>query len=334
MKVAAGAVLLIAALAAACGAAARQQGDLVVLTPTALSADATTAPPEATPLPGSTGTARAPRPTRVAPQMRSSGCGVPASPGDSIGEVDTPDGPRSYRLHVPKGYDPRRAAALVLSFHGYAQTAEQQDAYSELPALSDAKGFVLVTPEGGGSPQGWSIVGNWDEWTGMDDVAFVSTLVQKLSSTLCLDSRRVYATGHSNGAEMASQLACFLPGLIAAAAPVSGAIFQDCEGSGVPIIAFQGTEDWNVPYEDSAGGVERWVAHNGCPAEPDVSAPANGVELRSWKCPGGDVQFYVLDGVGHVWPGGNTSRGGVGEPSDALNASELMWEFFRTHPKR
>jgi polyhydroxybutyrate depolymerase len=265
--------------------------------------------------------------------MQTSGCGKPFVPGESVAEIETAGGSRSYRLHVPASYDPRRAVSVVLNFHGYAQTAEQQEGYSRLVPLSDAKGFVLVTPEGSGSPQGWAISGVYDD-NGIDDVAFVADLVSHLSDSLCLDSRRIYATGHSNGAEMASQLACYLPGLIAAAAPVSGAVFQDCQGVGVPILAFQGTEDWNVPYDDSAEGVAQWVSHNGCPSDPVVSAPAEGVELRSWKCTGGDVGFYVIEGAGHVWPGGDQSLGGVGPATDAVNASEVMWEFFRTHPKR
>ena len=276
---------------------------------------------------------RAARRTPVVSPMRSSGCGKPFARGETVGEIQWGEGVRTYLLHVPAGYDPRRAASVVLNFHGYAQTAEQQEAYSGLVPLADAKGFVLVTPEGSGSPRGWAISGVYDD-NGVDDVGFVSQLVSQLSDSLCLDARRIYATGHSNGAEMASQLACYLPSIIAAAAPVSGAVFQDCQGAGVPIIAFQGTDDWNVPYEDSAGAVAQWVTHNGCPAEPDVSAPAAGVELRSWKCTNGDVAFYVLDGVGHVWPGGDPNRGGVGQASDAVNASAVMWEFFRSHPKR
>ena len=328
--------VIAGALIACRGAPA--EGDLTVLTPTSTEPAATlqtVAPILATavPRPSRTASSSAPRRTPVVSPMRTSGCGKPFAPGETVEEIQSADGVRTYLLHVPAGYDPRRPASVILNFHGYAQTAAQQEAYSGLVPLSDSNGFVLVTPEGSGSPQGWAISGVYDD-NGIDDVVFVSGLVSHLSDSLCLDPRRIYATGHSNGAEMASQLACLLPSLIAAAAPVSGAVFQDCQGAGVPIVAFQGTDDWNVPYEDSADAVSQWVTHNACPEEPDVSSPAAGVELRSWKCTGGDVAFYVLEGVGHVWPGGDPNLGGVGAPSDAVNASAVMWEFFRSHPRR
>ncbi len=294
--------------------------------------------------PGGSSTARATataRPSRVArtrptPQVRpirTAGCQATFAPGDSIGQLESGGELRSYRVHVPVTYVSRRATPLVLSFHGYAQDAAQQDAYSMLPAFADQAGFILVTPEGSGSPEGWDIPGVYNE-NGVDDVAFVNQLVSDLSNTLCLDARRIYATGHSNGAEMASQVACELPWLFAAVAPVSGAVFQDCAGAGVPVIAFQGDADYNVPLDESEEGVLGWVGHNGCPADPDVSQPADNVELRSWKCDQGDVEFYVMHDVGHVWPGGDQSAGGVGPATDAINANQLMWEFFRAHPHR
>lgn len=292
---------------------------------------------------GSSATVRAspsrssrPARARATPQVRpirTAGCEATFAAGNSIGQIESGGELRSYRLHVPPTYISRRATPLVLSFHGYAQDAAQQDAYSLLPAFSDQAGFILVTPEGSGSPAGWDIPGVYNE-NGIDDVAFVNQLVSDLSNTLCLDARRIFATGHSNGAQMASQVACDLPWLIAAAAPVSGAVFQDCTGAGVPMIAFQGDADYNVPLEESEEGVLGWVSHNACPTDPEISRPAEGVELRSWNCSDGDVQFYVMEDVGHVWPGGDPLMGGVGPATDVINANQLMWEFFRAHPHR
>ena len=273
------------------------------------------------------------RPTQVARAMRTIGCQKPFEPGDSIGEIQSGGEQRTYRLHVPTKYDPRRATPLLVSFHGYGQDAAQQDAYTGLPAFADAQSFVLVTPEGSGSPRGWDIPGIYNE-NGVDDVAFVNELVSSLGDSLCLDSRRIYATGHSNGAQMASQVACGLPWLFAAVAPVSGAVFQDCQGQGVPMIAFQGTEDYNVTFDESDEGVLGWVGHNGCPTDPEITQPVETIERRSWACSAGDVVFYVMNGVGHVWPGGDASAGGVGPTTDAIDANSLMWEFFRAHPHR
>ena len=81
---------------------------------------------------------------------------------------------------------------LLAGFHGYGQNAEQQESYSGLVPLSDTSGFILVTPEGSGYPEGWDIVGVYNE-NGIDDTQFVVELVQQLSDTLCLDQNRIFA---------------------------------------------------------------------------------------------------------------------------------------------
>ena len=275
------------------------------------------------------------RHTVVPPTVRSAGCGSTRySPGTTVEQLETSAGERGYRLHVPTGYDPKRATPLVLNFHGYAQDAEQQEAYSGLVPLSDSNGFILVTPEGSGEPQGWNIVGLYDE-DGVDDVQFVANLVSHLSDVLCLDEDRIFATGHSNGAEMASEVACDLPGLLAADAPVSGPVYQACDGQGVPMIVFQGTDDGNVPYADTVAAVQQWADHNGCTGTADTTPISAHVSKQAWSdCSGGDVVLYTIDGGGHTWPGANPDLGGVGETTDEINASQLMWQFFQAHPKR
>jgi polyhydroxybutyrate depolymerase len=269
----------------------------------------------------------------VVPAIRSAGCtATPHATGSFIESLETDAGDREYRLYVPPGYRGGRATALVLNFHGYGQTAAQQEAYSGLVPVADANGFILVTPEGSGDPQGWNITGVYAE-SGVDDVAFAGALVAHLSDALCLDARRIYATGHSNGAEMASELACFEPQLLAAIAPVSGALYQGCDGTGTPIVSFQGTDDFNVLYEWSAEAMDEWAAHNGC--GDSVSAQvAEHVTDTTWQsCAGGAVEFYVIDGGGHTWPGADPTLGGVGETTAEINASALIWRFFAAHPR-
>ena len=50
---------------------------------------------------------------------------------------------------------------------------------------------------------------------------------------------------------------------------------------------------------------------------------------------GGEVEYYRVAGLGHIWPGGNNRlpEKWVGKPSDALNATDVIWEFFKAHPR-
>jgi polyhydroxybutyrate depolymerase len=259
----------------------------------------------------------------------SAACGSSNTAGDFIETVDG----RSYRLHVPASYSPNVAAALVVNFHGYDRTAAEQEQYSGLIPISDSQGFILVTPEGSGSPQGWDIFGVYDE-NGVNDVAFTSALVQQIQGELCIDSARVYAIGISNGAEMASQVACDLPQTFAAVAAIAGVINQDCT-TPVPVVTFQGTADENVLFEWAPGAVEAWATTNGCSLAGETTPVSDHVELVAYQgcTAGAEVAFYIIDGGGHTWPGAADDSGGVGPTTHEISASEIAWQFFAAHPR-
>lgn len=272
------------------------------------------------------------RPTPVPQPLSAAGCKQTFKAGDSVQTINSSGGTRSYRLHVPKQYKTGTPMALVLNFHGYGQSAAQQEKYSGLNAVADTQGFLVVTPEGSSSPQGWNIVGVYDE-DGVDDVGFVRDMLSVLSNQLCIDQARIYATGHSNGGEMASQLACMLPNTIAAVAPVSGAVWQGCDGRAFPIISFQGTADQNVLYDWSASAMADWAQHNRCSGSPTVTQVTAHVSRQNYQKCQADVVFYTIDGGGHTWPGSKIS-GGAGPVTTEINASNLIWTFFLNHPKK
>lgn len=258
------------------------------------------------------------------------GCGSSFPAGDSIGDL----GERWFRLHVPESYDPGHPAALVLNFHGYGRTAGDQEAYSGFVPISDREGFILVTPEGSGEPQGWDIVGVYAE-DGVDDTAFIADLVDHLEASLCINPGAVFALGMSNGAEMASQLACDQPEVFAAIAAVAGLLYQDCEGQPVSVIAFHGTDDWNVFYDWIPDEWQSWAAHDGCTGGETGSVTEHVTLLRATGCPEGiDVVLYTIDGGGHTWPGAPDDTGGVGYTTHEIDASELAWAFFAAHTRR
>jgi poly(3-hydroxybutyrate) depolymerase len=52
------------------------------------------------------------------------------------------------------------------------------------------------------------------------------------------------------------------------------------------------------------------------------------------SCTGGTtVQLYTVLGGGHSWPGSERLRRAQDAPSDAMDASRVIWEFFAAHPK-
>ncbi len=273
-----------------------------------------------------------PRPTPVPRPLSAEGCTQDFPAGDSVEAIKSAGEERGYRLHVPGRYENSTPMPLVLNFHGYGQSAAQQEQYSGLDVVADRHGFIVVTPEGSSSPKGWNILGVYGE-SGVDDVGFVRDLLASLSNVLCIDQARIYATGHSNGGEMASQLACMLPDTIAAVAPVSGAVWQGCGGRALPIISFQGTEDQNVPYDWSASAMADWAAHNKCSGAPKVTKVSAHISRQNYQKCQADVVFYTIDGGGHTWPGSKIP-GGAGPVTTEINASNLIWTFFLNHPRK
>lgn len=55
---------------------------------------------------------------------------------------------RSYRLHLPSGYDGSQPLPLWLHVHGYTGSAAHSDGWSGLSELADREGFVVAFPQG------------------------------------------------------------------------------------------------------------------------------------------------------------------------------------------
>lgn len=341
-------IAAVALLAAACGD--DNAAGPATAEPTASGAAAAQSPPPsatrgASPAPAVASTAPAPPATTAA---RSSGCGVALPPdviaGRTVVRTLVSSGlTRSYRLHFPPtgaGNDPR---AVVLNFHGLGSSALEQELYSGFDAVSDREGFVLVTPDGTGEPRAWGSFASIASAT--DDVQFTRDLLDALARDLCLDAKRVYATGLSNGAFMSSRLACVLSDRFAAVAPVAGVYYPtEACGTPVPLLAFHGTEDPVVPFEAGrifglllyAGareGTAAWAKANGCGATPAVERLSAHVTRESYPECAAETALVVIDGGGHTWPGA-IAVPRLGPTTDEIRAAELIWAFFAANPKK
>ena len=163
---------------------------------------------------------------------------------------------RRYFLYLPATWHRGRPAPLVLVFHGGGGRASGIAPHTGFSRLAEREGFVVAYPQG--------LNGRWNDGRGYaathDDVGFVRALLDTLGREFGIDPRRVYATGISNGAMFSYRLACDLPGVFAAVAPVAGAMPADlapacAHTQPVSVLAFQGTADPLMPY--AGGGVAR-----------------------------------------------------------------------------
>lgn len=255
---------------------------------------------------------------------------------------------RKYLLYVPASYDPSAPVPLVISLHGFVEWPAHQMQISGWNDLADQYGFIVVYPSGTKFPRRWQAGTRFGQGTDpMQDVTFISDLIDTLEQGYNIDPGRIYANGLSNGGGMSFLLGCALSERIAAVGGVAGAYgipLQECQPSRpVPMIAFHGTADPIVPYHGglTADGrfdlpdLPNWMAAraalNGCDPSPQ-ELPASGAVsgIRYTGCSqGADVAFYTVAGGGHSWPGGKPlPEWIVGTTSDDINATQVMWDFF------
>lgn len=244
---------------------------------------------------------------------------------------------RGYRVYLPASATNERPLPLVLNFHGRGSTGEIQERYSGLVPVSEREGFVLVSPNGTGTPPGWA-VGATPPGP-VDDFAFVDDLLDELERELCLDSARVYAIGMSNGAFLASALGCFRGERIAAVASVAGVWIPagPCDGP-TPLIAFHGTKDGIVPfaagsirgafpYPGARGLIASWAANNGCEGTARSDRLSARVLRESQTNCEAETVLMVVEGDGHTWPGASEMPA-MGATTRELSAAEAAWQFF------
>ena len=256
---------------------------------------------------------------------------------------------REFILHVPASYDAGKATPLVISIHGAINWPSFQMALSQWNRVADEHGFIVVYPAGdGGGPKVWHLRGLETERRQAPDIVFISELIDTLAARYNIDRARVYANGLSNGGGMTFALSCTLADKIAAFGPLASAVTDGidwCE-SGAPVIAFHGTADPLAPYE---GGkvfiapmafpsipqwIAGWAARNRCAPGPVDSAVNADVTKREYVgcANGADTLLYTVKGAGHQWFGGMQGPEWLLGPfSRSVDASRVMWEFFRRH---
>ena len=269
-----------------------------------------------------------------------------AEPIDPPGTLTFGGLQRTYLVHAPAG----QPNGLVVNLHGAGMNGQQQAALTDYNTVADRFGFVVAYPDGIDTAWADGRGASLPDRQGVDDVGFLSVLIERLSHDYGVPPGRVFVTGMSAGAFMANRLVCERADLVTAIAPVSGTLgaAMPCSPSRpVSVMAVHGTADPVVPY---GGGVmngrggpsdivsapamaERWREMDRCPG-PLVNEPPTNAEvqeLTATGCAGNtEVTLVSINGGGHTWPAGRFSLPAdvVGPTSFAVNASAASAQFF------
>ena len=278
-------------------------------------------------------------------------------PADNTVPVTTPAAERPYQVFVPSSYTNGTAAPLVILLHGYGATGDIQNLYLGVESLAERHGFLYVHPDGTKNALGDQFWNATDACCGaglstVDDVAYLTGIIDSVSAQYDVDPKRIYFMGHSNGGFMSYRMACELSDRVAAVASLAGATFLDtsqCTPSQpVSVLQVHGTADATIKYDggitrgigkeypSAAATVAAWAAYNGCAGviasvgtPLDLEANVAGAESQRTAyagCPAGiDVQLITVQDGPHI------PAVGLADGSHPL--TEAMIDFLLAHPK-
>lgn len=258
---------------------------------------------------------------------------------------------RDVALVVPRSYDGTLPVPLVLDLHASSITPEVELAVTRLDAAAEEQGFLLALPhavrpfEKGGTT--WNLPRD-RAWP--DDVAFIGAVIDTLEESYCIDADRIYATGYSGGARLASELACRMSDRIAAISAIGGLRGPEpgcppAAGS-VAVLGIHGLADPVNPYDGDPArspeywdhgvreAVERWSARLGCDAALEASVAGGVTRLDLTGCAGA-LTLYSLEALGHTWPGSPFAFPDyTGATDTSIDATQLTLDWFARHPRR
>jgi polyhydroxybutyrate depolymerase len=233
---------------------------------------------------------------------------------------------RTYVLSVPTGYTGTTPLALVLVWHGANLSGSLARTLFNLESKSNGAA-VFVYPDG--LPMSGSSMTGWDLSTGSADFQLFKDLVTYVTSNYCIDSNRIFSTGHSMGAMMTNILGCSYGDILRAIAPASGTPpgggTATCTGKVGAWIA-HGENDPTVAFSQGQASRDFWIKQNGCSTETKTWAPEPAcVEYQG--CQVDLPVVWCVHDEGHSWPslsfGCDRDAGGV-----CFDGGSAIWAFF------
>lgn len=270
---------------------------------------------------------------------------------------------RQYLIHLPPGFNISAQLPLIFALHGGGGTYKNTIRFYDLDRLANQNNFIIVYPNA--VNKAWTMPGissrvkNLDN--GVDDVKFISVLLDSLIDSFKVDSHHVFCTGISRGGMFSFYLAYKLSDRIAGIAPVCGGISETLKGDysfkhPTPVLMINGTDDPLVSYKGGTGKLNKRNAGNeeaemmpteellgkilklnGCDAAPEVTKmpdldQGDGCDAIDsfYSCQGVTVEFIKIIGGGHTWPGGPQylPKFIVGKVCRDFSASEKIFQFF------
>jgi len=289
----------------------------------------------------------------------------PALPGKVLEETISQGGmERTYTAYIPSGE--LSSPALIIALHGAkgtGKTMREASAY-QFDHLAEKVKCVVVYPDG--------YMNHWNDCRNtpteetyvknIDDVSFITSIIEACCRKWSADPKRVYAVGLSNGGHLCFRLATEVPRKLAGIAVIGANMpapgFSKCTDPRpvMPLMIVNGTDDPINPFE---GGTVRllyvfsrgpvvsskqtarlWLKPEDSSTHPIVKKyldrdPGDETYIESLSWPDSKVRLYIVYGGGHTIPGGAQylPQFIVGRVNKDINCAEEAWKFFQSNRK-
>lgn len=287
--------------------------------------------------------------------------GAPAFAQNGVYRDETLAVDGSARRFLVHNFSGQAPAPAVILLHGGGGSGANMASQTGFDTVAAREGLIAVYPYGSGALFD-NLLLTWNAAhccahamrENIDDVQFISLLIDYLIEHHNADPARVYVTGLSNGGMMSHRIGIELHHKVAAIAPVISSVFGDEPALSItmPTLIINGAEDervkvaggdlFNLLIGDSPADLptlpvvaqgEYWAQANGCTTYTDSSTADYTLRAYANCRAGAAVQGYLVNGNGHAWPGGSEGRAGADPPVQTVNANELIWDFFRQYTR-
>jgi polyhydroxybutyrate depolymerase len=270
---------------------------------------------------------------------------------------------RQYLIHLPPSFNSLTKLPVIFALHGGGGTYKNTIKFYNLDKLADENNFIIVYPNA--VNKAWTMPGITSRRKvsekNVDDVKFISVLLDSLIANYKVDSLHVFCTGISRGGMFSFYLAYTLSERITAIAPVCGGISRTIAGDysfqhPTPVLMINGTKDPLVSYTGGTGKFNKRNAENedadmlpseellakivnlnNCNATPVVTNMPDIDETDGcdaidnlYSCNNAQVEFIKIVNGGHTWPGGSQylPKFIIGKVCRDFKAEEKIFEFF------
>jgi polyhydroxybutyrate depolymerase len=203
------------------------------------------------------------------------------------------DAPLDPILRVPEA-NARRRVPLVVALHFATGSGAAMERNTGLTGEAERAGFDIAYPTAT-SP---------DRWWRPRDLPPLRAMIARIERAACIDRRRVYLVGWSNGGSAAVRAACELRGTVAAVVLFAAAVNaqRSCTPARTPsLLEIHGTADPLWPYPRARAFAARWAKDNDCGRPATSRVGKRGTLLRWTECKdGATFEHLRVAGARHI----------------------------------